>query len=47
VVYPGTRRVVVYRKAGGVSRLGPADELRGEDVLPGFACRVADLFAGV
>ena len=47
VVYPSTRRVMVYRKTGGISRLGPADELSGEDVLPGFACRVADLFAGI
>jgi Uma2 family endonuclease len=46
VVYPSTRRVMVYRTAGGISRLGPADELGGEDVLLGFACRVADLFAG-
>jgi Uma2 family endonuclease len=47
VVYPSTRRVMVYRKAGGISRLGPTEELGGEDVLPGFACRVADLFAGI
>jgi Uma2 family endonuclease len=47
VVYPGTRRVMVFRGAGTVSRLAETQELGGEDVLPGFACRVADLFAGI
>jgi Uma2 family endonuclease len=47
VVYPPGRKVqVIYR---GITRaqLGPGDELTGEDVLPGFRCRVADLFAGL
>ena len=47
VVYPGTRCVMVFRAAGGVSRLRAAEELSGEDVLAGFSCRVADLFAGL
>jgi Uma2 family endonuclease len=44
VIYPETRTVYVYRQAGGFSVLTQAEELSGEDVLPGFACRVAELF---
>jgi Uma2 family endonuclease len=44
VLYPETRTVHVYRQAGGSSLLTEADELSGEDVLPGFVCRVAELF---
>lgn len=47
VIFPGTRRVMVYRAAGPISRLGVGDELAGEEAMPGFACRVADLFAGL
>ena len=46
VIYPGARLVQVYRP-GAASLATAADELRGEDVLPGFACRVEDLFAGI
>ncbi len=45
VVNPLQRTVTVY--TAGVpspTLLGPEDELTGGDVLPGFACRVADLF---
>jgi Uma2 family endonuclease len=45
VVYPNTQRVWVVRLTGAVSRLGGDDELTGDDVIPGFACRVAQLFA--
>jgi hypothetical protein len=31
---------------GNPSGLTDADELTGEDVLPGFTCRVADLLEG-
>ena len=44
VVDPGTRTVYVYRADNTLSRLQEEDELSGEDVLPGFRCRVADLF---
>ncbi len=44
VVDPETRVVEVYRSDGTASRLRETDELLGEDVLPGFRCRVADLF---
>jgi Uma2 family endonuclease len=46
LVYPPSRRVRVLRPEGPPTELGPDDELTGEDVLPGFRCRVADLFAG-
>lgn len=44
VLYPSTRCVYVFRRDGSLSRLTEADELTGEDVLPGFVCRVAVLF---
>lgn len=46
VIYPDTRTVYVYRQNGSVRRLKGADELTGEDVIPGFSCRVEDLFRG-
>jgi Uma2 family endonuclease len=47
IVYPEARRVHVFRWDGPPALLGPDDELTGEDVLPGFRCRVADFFAGL
>jgi Uma2 family endonuclease len=47
VVYPGSRRVMVFRRGGSISRLGHGEELSGEDVLAGFHCPVSDLFAGL
>jgi Uma2 family endonuclease len=47
VIYPESRTVYVYRHDGRVTVLTQTDELSGEDVLPGFTCRVADLFEGV
>jgi Uma2 family endonuclease len=47
VVYPNTRRVMVFRQAGGISRLGEANQLEGEDVIRDFACPVAEVFAGI
>lgn len=44
VVDPDQRRVSVYRHDGTGTILRPEDELSGEDVLPGFRCRVGDLF---
>jgi Uma2 family endonuclease len=44
VVHPVLRAVCVHRAGGPVSWLGERDELSGEGVLPGFCCRVADLF---
>jgi Uma2 family endonuclease len=47
VVYPSTRQIFVHRPDSSVSRLTAADELTGEDVLPGLSCRVADFFASI
>lgn len=44
VVHPKTRTVLVYRSLRDIRSLGTDDELSGEDVLPGFSCRVAELF---
>ena len=44
VVNPDARTVHVYRPDQTVSRLDAGDELDGGTVLPGFRCRVAELF---
>jgi Uma2 family endonuclease len=47
VVYPASQTVYVYRAGGSVSRLTRGQELTGEDVIPGFVCRVEDLFTDI
>jgi Uma2 family endonuclease len=44
VLYPNTRCARVLRKGGTATQLAATDELQGEDVVPGFRCRVEDLF---
>jgi Uma2 family endonuclease len=44
VISPRNRTVRVYRLDGSSCSLRENDELDGEDVLPGFRCRVGDLF---
>ncbi len=44
VVHLAARAVQVFRSDRSVSWLWAADELSGEDVLPGFRCKVDDLF---
>ena len=44
IIYPDTRAVHVHRQSGPPTILGPTDELTDEDVLPGFVCKVSDLF---
>ena len=44
VLYPATRSAMVYRADGIVALLHEDDTLQGEPVLPGFSCRVGDLF---
>jgi hypothetical protein len=44
ILIPPTRTVLVRRLDGTATELGEGGELSGEDVLPGFTCRVADLF---
>jgi len=47
VVYPATRTVWVLRGDGSARCLTEQQELSGEDVIPGFTCPVASLFAGI
>jgi Uma2 family endonuclease len=47
LVYPSIRKVRIIYRGETRPALGPDDELTGEDILPGFRCRVADLFAGL
>lgn len=45
LVEPETRTVTIYRDRGtSISLLQASDELTGETLLPGFRCRVTDLF---
>src|SRR5205814_10386571 len=44
VINPEARTVRIHRHDGSASWLREKDELSGEDVLPGFRCRVADIF---
>lgn len=45
LAYPSPSLTIVVHRPGAISRtLSADDELHGEDVLPGFSCRVADLF---
>jgi Uma2 family endonuclease len=44
-VDPDRRTVIVFRNGQRVAELGEMDELDGEDVLPGFRLKVADIFA--
>src|SRR5919109_84876 len=44
VLNPRTRTVAVYTSHTDVVRLTEADTLAGGEVLPGFTCRVAELF---
>jgi hypothetical protein len=37
----------VFRRDGSPSRLTEADELGGDAILPGFACKVKELFTGI
>jgi Uma2 family endonuclease len=43
VIDPEIRRAHVYRRDGSVVWLREKDELSGEDVIPGFRCRLASI----
>lgn len=45
VLYPNQRTIYAYRSVTDVRVYAAADTLDGGDVLPGFACSVAGLFA--
>ena len=47
VVNPAWRIVTVYRASAGVKTITEDGELEGEDVIPGFRCRVRDLFVPI
>lgn len=44
VVNPKSRTVTVHRSATEIGILTAGDELRAEDLLPGFHCRVGEMF---
>jgi len=44
VLYPATQTAVAYQADGAARLLHADDTLTGEPVLPGFACRVGELF---
>ena len=44
VVFPRTRTVTVYRSLQNARILTAEDTLGGEDVVPGFECRVSEIF---
>ena len=44
VVNPGQRSVSVYRSATDVALLSEADEIDGGEVVPGFRCKVSEIF---
>jgi Uma2 family endonuclease len=45
VVYPESKTVQVHRRDGTIQRLQMGDFLDGENILPGFRCELAALFA--
>jgi|SRR5215468_5678407 len=47
VLYPETQRVQVHRADGTVTKLQSAEQLSGEDVIPGFQCQVTAVFQGL
>jgi Uma2 family endonuclease len=47
VVFPGGRSVTVYRALDDIRVLTVDDTLDGGDVVPGFECRVGDLFTAL
>ena len=44
VLYPATRTAMVYRSLSDVTNLVEGDFLDGEDVVPGFSCRLGEIF---
>ena len=44
IIYPIARTARVHRLDGTIVGLEEGDEFDGEDVLPGFRCRLGDLF---
>jgi Uma2 family endonuclease len=47
VIDPRTHLVQIFRQGGSGSWLVGTGELSGEDMVPGFVCRIEELFVGV
>jgi Uma2 family endonuclease len=47
VVDPVKRSVAVYASSAPTQWLHESDALHGGDVIPGFSCRVSDVFEGI
>lgn len=47
VVHPKRRVVIVHRQGEPDATLSEADSLEGVDVVPGFRCRVEEIFLGL
>lgn len=45
VALPRSKSLMVYHPNGDIKILHENDELQGEDVLPGFVCRIKQIFA--
>lgn len=44
IIYPSTQSMCVYRGDGTIALVRAEQDLDGEGILPGFRCRVGDLF---
>jgi len=44
VINPATHSATVYRSPDEATELSEDDTLDGEDVVPGFACQLRDVF---
>ena len=44
IVKPRRRSVTIYRSMTDVTRLSESDELDGGEVVPGFRCKVSEIF---
>ena len=44
VINPDAKTIAVHRLEGTSTILRDHDELSGDDILPGFVCRLAELF---
>jgi Uma2 family endonuclease len=47
IVWPQSRVVLILRPGGVAAWVGAGGQLTGEDVLPGFTCPVAEIFANI
>jgi Uma2 family endonuclease len=43
VIYPRLKTATIYPADGAIRRIGADDVLDGEDALPGFSCRLAEV----